>query len=596
MDISFPLSLVHALRERAIHERARLVYRFLSYATHAVPQELELTYGELDRRARAVAAMLQECAAPGERALLVYPTGPDYMAAFLGCLYAGIIAVPAYPPEFGRQAGRLEAIALDCRPVLALTTSEVEEKSRALFLGAATPENAEVLKRVRWIATDGQLDGLGSLWRERLPNPEDVAFLQYTSGSSGEPKGVIVRHSNLTDNLQQLHAALDYRADDHHVTWLPPYHDMGLIGTLLPAIYSGHSCTVMSPFAFLRNPYRWLQQMTLRRATIIGAPNFAYELCARKVPPGGLSELDLRSLRLAFCGAEPVRDATMRRFAETFAQVGLSERALCPAYGLAECTVLASMKPLPERVRALGVDPGLYARGQVEPRADSSRQIVACGRPISRHHTLVVDPDTRRLCGERRIGEIWISGPSVAAGYWGKADATRATFGGELSDDAERSRYPGPFLRTGDLAFMHEGQIYVAGRLKDLIIVHGVNHYPQDLERTVEGCHTALRAGGGVAFSVEDGDEEQVVILHELNPGKHDFAQVFASMRGAVREVHGLDVRTIVFIERGTLLKTTSGKVARKPNRRAFEGGELRIVAVSGPCPEAATRQNAVNA
>jgi acyl-CoA synthetase (AMP-forming)/AMP-acid ligase II len=569
-------SLAHVLQERARRHPERLAFRFLGYgAAGDAPEESVVTYGELERNARAVAALVQGIAQAGDRALLVYPTGPDYVAAFFGCLFAQVVAVPAYPPEYGRMAGRLETMAVDCTPTIALTTRDLVPRCQSLWSGAAA------LRGVRWTATDDRFAGLERLWRPLATGSTTLAFLQYTSGSSGDPKGVMVSHGNLVDNLERLRQGFGYGPDDHHVTWLPPYHDMGLIAALLSAIYTGHACTVMSPFAFLQDPFRWLSEVSRRRGTVVGAPNFAYELCVRKIPAERARDLDLGSLRVAFCGAEPVRPQTMRRFIRHFAAAGLEPKAFRPAYGMAEATVFLSTGPENETTWVLPVAREAYARGEAAvPAADAPAvEAVSCGRPLSGHDVLIVDPDRRVVCPERTVGEVWVSGPSVAHGYWGKVDATAQAFQGRLASDDEAKRHPGPFLRTGDLAFVCEGQLFIAGRLKDLIIVRGVNHYPQDIELTVEASHRALRPGCGAAFSVDDGNEERVVVLHELGAGQHDTESILAGIRRAIRDEHQIDVGAIVLIEPNTLPKTTSGKIARRPSRSAFVEGRLRALA-----------------
>jgi acyl-CoA synthetase (AMP-forming)/AMP-acid ligase II len=577
-------SIVDVLRARAAATPDRVAYEFLDDRADVPAGGASITYAELDRGARAIAALLQANAAPGDRAILVYPTGPDYLRALLGCLYAGIVAVPAYPPEYGRLAGRVATIIANCRPRVVLTTSAILRKSRHAP-GPGQPGSGQPGSAVRWITTDDAFAGLEHMFRSTELERHGLAVLQYTSGSSGDPKGVMVSHAGLLDNLQRLRDAFGYTEDDRQVTWLPPYHDMGLIASLLSALYTGHPCTVMSPFAFLLDPLRWLAEISHRRATCTGAPNFAYELCVRKVSDERLRELDLRSLRLAFCGAEPVRVQTVKAFAQTFAPAGFRAEAFRPAYGLAEATVFVSTTPADTLPAIVALDRDAFGRGALidAPDARDAVRAVSCGPAMAGHDVVIVNPDTRVLCEPAAIGEIWISGPSISKGYWEQPEATRETFDGRLALADEARRHPGPFLRTGDLAFQRAGELFIAGRLKDVIVIRGVNRYPQDIELTAERSHPMLRPGCGAAFAADPGpagDQERLVILHEVNPGDLGRTEgALAAIRAAVRDEHQLDVSAILLIEPRTLPKTTSGKIARRPSRQAYLAGALKVVA-----------------
>jgi acyl-CoA synthetase (AMP-forming)/AMP-acid ligase II len=563
-------SLGHVLRARAAAEPERVAYRFVAFAPDGTRAESSITYDELDRRARAVAALLQGAAEPGDRALLLYSFGPDYLGAFLGCLYAGVVAVPAYPPEYARLSSRIDGIFSDCEPSVVLSTGRVRRQIEGT-------RDRTVPTDARWLATDEAPPGLEHLWSGRPFQADSLAFLQYTSGSSGSPKGVMISNANLADNLARLRRGCPFSADDCQVTWLPPYHDMGLVVALLSALYNGFVSVAMSPFDFLQSPGRWLQEATLQRATVIGAPNFAYDLCLRKISAAQRAELDLSPIRFAYCAAEPVRAETLARFAEAFGPCGFRAEAFSPAYGMAESTVLVSTTPRSQPPRVLPVGERSYARGRALPPepGEPSLRIVSCGLPMSGHDVVVVEPAGHTLCAEREVGEIWVAGPSISQGYWRNPEATAEAYGARLEGPGLAAR--GPFLRTGDLGFFEGGQIYVSGRLKDLIIVRGVNHYPQDIERVVETSHPALRPGCGAAFSVEDGGRERVVVVQEVRPGEADAGPIFEAVRAAVYHRFDLPLDEIVLLEQNAILKTTSGKIARRPCREALLKGELRV-------------------
>ncbi|HET9212138.1 MAG TPA: proline iminopeptidase-family hydrolase, partial [Thermoanaerobaculia bacterium] len=454
-----PATLIDLLRARAGEKGGAPLYTFLA---DGEAEEATLSYGGLDRRARAIGARLQQAGAAGERALLLYPPGLDFIAAFFGCLYAGAVAVPAYPPRAGRTQPRLRAIAGDARPRLVLTTAAIAAK--AAELSEQIPE----LAGAEWIATESLDSSAAERWTPPSLGPGTLAFLQYTSGSTAAPKGVMVTHANLLHNERLIGAAFGMDEESVVVGWLPLYHDMGLIGNVLQPLHAGGRCVLMSPVAFLQRPMRWLEAVSRYRGTVSGGPNFAYELCLRKAAPEALSRLDLSSWRVAYNGAEPVRASTLERFAEAFAPCGFRAEALYPCYGLAEAT--------------------LFVTGGHGARVEKER--VSCGSAWQR--IVTVDPETGE---ERPEGEVWISGPSVARGYWENEEATARDFHAFLPTGE------GPFLRTGDLGFLSGGELYVTGRLKDLIILRGRNHYPQDVELTAERSHPDLHPGGGAAFS-----------------------------------------------------------------------------------------------
>jgi amino acid adenylation domain-containing protein len=560
------------LRARAAERPEQLAFTFL---TDGEAEGGRLTYGELDRRAAAIAAALAGSVRPGERALLLYPPGLDFIAAFFGCLYAGVVAVPAYPPRPNdRSQSRLRAITRDAAPRAALTTE-------AILAGAFEPRGllavAPELAGLRWIPTDAlssSAETAAALLRE--PDPESVAFLQYTSGSTATPKGVMVTHANLLHNERMIGAAFGMDEDSVVIGWLPLYHDMGLIGNVLQPLHAGATCVLMSPVAFLQRPMRWLEAIGRYRGTTSGGPNFAYELCVRKASPEALGGLDLASWRVAFNGAEPVRAATLERFATTFAPCGFRPEAFYPCYGLAEATLFVSGGP----------------PGQA-PRVDSGGRRVSCGHAWLGQRIAVADPETGVEAAPGAEGEVWLAGPSVARGYWENPAATARDFNAFLATGA------GPFLRTGDLGFLLGGELYVTGRLKDLIILRGRNLYPQDVELTAEGAHPDLRPGGGAAFAVETAEndgEERLVIVHEVERRRgtgdvDSIEEIAEALRRAVAAEHEVQIHEVVLIRQGGLPKTSSGKVQRRLCRDLYLAGELPVVgrsalAAADPAPE----------
>jgi acyl-CoA synthetase (AMP-forming)/AMP-acid ligase II/acyl carrier protein len=562
-------TLLDLLRWRSAHQPDRRAYTFLRDGEQ---DEAHITYQELDRRARAIGASLQQVARAGDRALLLYPSGLDYIAAFLGCLYAPVTAVPAYRPNprLERTVMRLRAIARDARPTVVLTTESMV--GAASQLAALDPS----LAGTTWLATDTIADGAAGTWREPAIDRNTLAFLQYTSGSTTTPRGVMVSHGNLMHNEALIKRTIGSTEDSVGVSWLPLFHDMGMIGFVVQPLYTGFPAVLMSPAHFGQKPVRWLRAITRYRGTVSAGPNSAYDLCVRKTTPEERAGLDLSSWRVAVNGAEPVRPETIQRFLANFAQCGLRPDVLVPSYGLAEATLLVSGGPVARRPVVAHAAKAALLHGQVEivpgPQATVSTALAGSGQVLHGQHVLIVDPETRRRCRPDRVGEIWVAGPSVAKGYWNSPEATAATFQARLADIDE-----GAFLRTGDLGFIHDGGLFVTGRIKDLIIVHGGNHAPQDIERTAEGSHPALPPGCGTAFSVDDDVEPQLVVVHEVGRAHLDVdcEEVAAAIRRAVAVEHELVVHTVVLLKTGTLPRTTSGKLQRRGCRDEFLRGTL---------------------
>ena len=566
---------VRLLREQAQRHPDLPVCTFLA---DGEALEASATYAELDARARAIAAAMQGRHSRGDRALLLLPPGLEYVSAFLGCLYAGIVAAPFPSPVLARVSSmlpKLRSVVADLQPDVVLTTTA------GLKLATALTPNLRELGSVPWLASDELGQERADTWSDPGVTADSVAFIQYTSGSTAAPKGVVLTHGNTLHNSAAIQEALGHTARSVGVIWLPPYHDMGLVGGILQPLYVGFPVVLLSPLHFLQRPLRWLAAMSRYRATITAGPDFAYELCVRRTTPEQRMALDLSCVESAVVGAEPVNPATLERFVEAFAPYGFRREALRPSYGLAESTLMVTasaklsttaMQPLPDTPGVKVVDTllGVGAR--------SSRVMVSCGRPSLGQRVVVVDADSGRPCRSDTIGEVWVAGPSVAAGYWNRPEETEAVFGAYLSDTAE-----GPFLRTGDLGFVHEGELFISGRLKDLIIIRGRKLHPTDIERTVARSHPGLRPGGGAAFAISVDGQEQLVVVHETErhraPRDHD--AMIGAIRSAVIEEHDVLVSSVRLVRPGSLPRTANGKAQRSVCRESFLAGVFDLDAES---------------
>jgi acyl transferase domain-containing protein/acyl-CoA synthetase (AMP-forming)/AMP-acid ligase II/acyl carrier protein len=531
-----------------------------------------ITFDELDEGARRIAGALERAGARGERALLLYPQGLDYIVAFFGCLYAGVVAVPLHPPRHSGSNLRLRAVADDCAARFVLSPrATLDDGLRACHRQGEPP--------LIGLATD-VLDGDEPRAGSDIDG-SGVAFLQYTSGSTGAPKGVMVTHGSLAATLEDMDRAYRHRPDSVIVSWLPLFHDLGLIYGALQPVFSGCSAVLLPPVSFLQRPLRWLQAISDHRGTHSAAPNFAYDACVRRIAAEDKVGLDLSSWEVSLNAAEPVREDTNRRFFECFATCGLRPHVVSAGYGLAEATLKVTSVGNGRPRRTLRVDPRALSQNRVvpvPPDDQAGRELSGCGQSHIDSRIIIVDSDTRRRCAPDEIGEIWVQGRSVAAGYFRRPAETAATFGARLADGGEES-----FLRTGDLGFLAEDELFVTGRLADTIIVRGQNHYPQDVELTVQRCHPALAPHCGAAFGLEADGEERLVVINEIS--RHalrdiDAKAVFAAIRRAVAEEHDLRLEAIALIRPSSLPKTSSGKVMRRTCRTRFLAGELDLVAV----------------
>lgn len=563
-------TLVELLRYRASSQPERIAYIFLR---DGEIEEARLTYGELDQKARAIAAHLQSLEAKGERGLLLYPPGLDFISAFFGCLYAGVVAIPAYPPRRNQNLWRLQAIIADSQARFTFTNAALFPSLENQW--AKDPE----LGAMEWIVTDEIDHHLSEDWLEPTLEKNSLAFLQYTSGSTGTPKGVMVSHHNLLINSADLDRGWGHDQDSVMVTWLPTFHDMGLIYGVIQPLYKGFLCYMMSPASFMERPLRWLQALSDKQATHSAAPNFAYDLCVRKIPPEKRATLDLSHWCMALNGAEPVRAEVLKKFAEAFQVSGFKATALCPGYGLAEATLKVTAVSYDSPPYFYTVQANALEKNKLVGATETDTNVqtlVGCGWTTIDTQIVIVNPETLKPCSPEIVGEIWVSGATIAQGYWGKPQETEEIFQAYLADTGA-----GPFLRTGDLGFIKDGELFVIGRLKEIILIRGRNNYPQDIELTVQNSHPALRPSCGAAFTVENKGEEKLVVVQEVERTwlrKIDIDEVKRAIRKAVVQEYDLQVYAIALIRTGSLPKTSSGKIQRRSCRAKFLEGSLEIL------------------
>lgn len=558
-----PHDLVRVLRRHAAERADQNAFVQLGGRS----DEAVLTYAQFDHRARAIASRLLDMGLTGQRVLLAYPHGIDFITGFFGCLYAGCTAVPSYPPH-RRTADRFLAIVADAGVRLVLSTTPVA----AQFQAVTTP--------IPWLATDAIADALADQWKMPDIDLQTLAMLQYTSGSTNQPKGVMVSHANLIHNTLAIYEAfgIDNDKPSTGVSWLPMYHDMGLVGGILEPVLVGGTNVLMSPMTFLQQPIAWLAAISKYRATISGGPNFAYDLCVRRITDVQRATLDLSCWSLAFVGAEPVQADTLERFTATFAPCGFNPAALYPCYGLAEATLMVAGPRRGDGATIRAFNDSALTKNRVEPvpkDAHKARRLVSCGIPIGDLRVAIVDPQTETEVVPGCVGEIWVAGASIAHGYWRKPELARRIFHAFLPDTEDR-----PFLRTGDMGFVFDGQIYVTGRQDDLLIIRGLNHHPQDLEITARRCHPLLEVGLGAVFTVNDCGNQRLVLVQEVTRnGETKITLALDACHKAVLDEHGVVLHTIVLVRCGTIPKTSSGKVQRRACRVAFLAGELNVLA-----------------
>ncbi|WP_322858079.1 long-chain-fatty-acid--AMP ligase FadD32 [Mycobacterium europaeum] len=606
--IRFPdnTNLVKHVEKWARVRGDKLAYRFLDFSTERDGVARDIVWRDFSARNRAVGARLQQVTQPGDRIAILCPQNLDYLIAFFGALYAGRIAVPLFDPGEPGHVGRLHAVLDDCTPSTILTTTEAAEGVRKFIRARSAKE------RPRVIAVDAVPNEVAATWVEPEADENTIAYLQYTSGSTRTPTGVEITHLNLPTNVLQVLNGLEGKEGDRGLSWLPFFHDMGLITALLSPVI-GHNFTFMTPAAFVRRPGRWIREMARKpedapdSEVITVAPNFAFEHAAvRGVPKEGEPPLDLSNVKAILNGSEPVSPASMRKFYEAFAPYGLRETAIKPSYGLAEATLFVSTTPMDEAPRVIHVDRDeLNKQRFVEVPADAPNAVaqVSAGVIGVDEWAVIVDPDTASELPDGQIGEIWLHGKNLGLGYWGKEAETQETFRNILKSrisksHAEGAEDDGLWVRTGDYGTYHNGHLYIAGRIKDLVIIDGRNHYPQDLEYSAQEASKALRTGYVAAFSVpanelpqvvfdnphtglkydpEDGSE-QLVIVAERAPGTHklDYQPIADEIRAAIAVRHGVTIRDLLLVQAGTIPRTSSGKIGRRACRAAYLDGSLR--------------------
>lgn len=561
-------NLVQMLQQRAVEQADRLAFTFLIDGEN---KETNLTFGELDQKARAIAVMLREHIKPGDRVLLLYPPGLEFIIASFGCLYAGAIAVPVYPPEPSRlleTLPRLLGPAKDSKPTVAITTQKI--LSIAYLLFKLSPN----LRNLQWLATDNVPKTRSDHWQEPLLTPDSLAFLMYTSGSTGNPKGVMLSHGNFLHQMKWVALQEKVQAHEKGVSWAPPYHISGLFIGILTPIYLGIHNILMSPLHFLQKPFRWLKAISHYKAFTSGAPNFAYDLCIDQTTSEEKTMLDLSCWRHALIGSEPIRPETLKKFVEAFEPYGFQKKSFLAVYGLTESTMIVSVGQLntPPTIEIVTMD--RFGENPSISKDSTDRTRVGCGEAIGDTQMIIVDPNSMTRCRADKIGEVWVSGSIVAQGYWNRPYETQKTFEAYLSDTKE-----GPFLRTGDLGYIHNQELFITGRLKEMMIIRGINYYPEDIEQTVEKSHPLLRPSCGAVFSIEKDDEERLIIIQEVEPLKKLKAtEVIEKIREAVSKHHHLQVDAIFLIKPESIPRTVTKKIQRYACKEAFTEGALKII------------------
>ena len=524
-------------------------------------EEEKLTFREVFLSARRVAGIINRYAKPGDRVLINDHPGLNYIKSFFGCLLSGVIAVPVYPPRFNQKLERLHGIISNCSPTLAISGKSVRDDIQTRF------KSDPYLTKLHWI-TDLEEE---SRFLPRPYSSDDVALLQYTSGSTSLPKGVMITHKNIMANLEAITHLMEVTSEDINVSWLPPYHDMGLIGSILETFYAGAHSVLMSPFSFIQRPLRWPLAIDKYKATITGGPSFAFHLLTERIDQKQMEGMDLSSLSLIYCGAEPVRKPVLDRFADHFSPCKIDKKALVACYGLAEATLIVSSSPRKTPLSSLKVQTNnfeVHRKAVASENNTQSKSLVSCGRIPPEHEVKIIDPDTCEERPEGEVGEIWFRGPSVALGYW--KEQSSLSFHGKACGKT--------YMRTGDFGLIHKNELYVTGRIKDVMILKGRNLYPQDIEQTVTSGHNALRSTSCAAFSIEDEGEEKLVVVQEID--RHQgrdipYHEIFSAIKEKVVESHGITPHAISLVKTNSIPVTSSGKIQRHLSKKYYQNNEL---------------------
>ncbi len=538
-----------------------------------VNESLRISYRDVVKKAKAVGAELQKHGSKGDHILLLFPAGIEFVISLYACFLTGMVAIPAYPPRRKKIDPRFLSILQDANPSTILATQQIHQDLEQLEL-----KNIN-LDEINMISFESINAEQSEDWQNPKVSKDDILLLQYTSGSTGSPKGIMVSHGNMIHDSECIRQSFGFDENMIVVNWLPNFHDMGLIGNLIQPAYVGGSVITMTPMRFIQEPLNWLKCISKYKGTCSGAPNFAYDYCVDKIPADSVKDLDLSSLNVLYNGSEPVRKQTIERFAKHFKDAKFSSRQFFPCYGMAETVLIITggdytAEPVyfNADVKALENNKAILAK-----EGSESRQLTACGFPWLGMSVMIVNPETKLPCPKGEIGEIWAKGSSITKGYWNKPEETEHTYHAYL-----RGTDSGPWLRTGDLGFIHEGQLYVSGRLKDLIIIRGANFFPNDIEHSVENCHDALRKNASAAFSMDIDDKEKLIIIQELERAyMRDFneEEIFESMRNAVFADHGIQPDIILLTKMGSIKKTSSGKTQRFAMRDIWKNDELDVLA-----------------
>ncbi len=560
---------VEVIQKRAQATPDHVVYRFLE---DGINESDIMTYARLEKVAKSVAVALQRMGEKGDRVLMLYPPGLSYVASLFGCFYGGFIAVPAYPPRRNRGIGRLLSIIADANAKIGLVTRQIYNDIERNF------KDEPLLNHMQWIIYDDIDEQQSTEFVPTQINPEDIALLQYTSGSTGHPKGVMITQLNLLYNSEYIRRSFGLGKASVGLNWLPVFHDMGLIGGVLQAAYLGAINIGMPPMAFLKNPSHWLEAIQKYKATTGGGPNFSFDYCVQKTNTQENNKLDLSSMTVFYCGAEPIRKSTYRTFENHFKDAQVTPNQLYSCYGMAETTLIVTGIDPGSEAQFLSVDTEALSFNKVviSSNGKNSTAIAGCGHTWMETKVEIINPDTFSPSLPHEVGEIWVSGPTVAKGYWNKQEETERTF------QAYTTEGKGPFLRTGDLGFLYENELFVTGRLKDLIIIRGANFYPSDIEFTMQKAHSDLRENSGAAFPITHNNEEVLVVVQELERTamrntNHD--EIITTIRKAIAEEHEIEVFAVILIKTGSIPLTSSGKIQRRQSRYEYLNGELQVVA-----------------
>jgi len=541
-------------------------------------EPVKLTYAELEHGARKVASTLLQNCQSGDRALMLYPAGLEFITAFYACLYAGMVAVPAYPPRKNQKLNRLKAIINDAEAAVVMTSVKAAQVSKPLF------EADETLSTLFWVESDSfSLSDADDVLVDEASSsisPDDIVFLQYTSGSTGNPKGVMVSHANLMSNMEVIYTSCEYTPDMVGVSWLPHFHDMGLMAGVVQPVYSGTEVIFMAPAYFLQKPVRWIEMMSKYKATATAGPNFAYDLCVEKISDEEIEGLDLSHLKIALNGAEPVHASTLKKFSEKFAKCGFRSKAHFPSYGMAETTLMLTSVNVSDEAKVLSIDALDLQDGVItvhEHAVDATQEMVSSGHAWTDHEVTIVDQEKLNTLADDLVGEVWVRGSSITQGYWKNPEKTEEDFNAFTSDTKK-----GPYLRTGDLGFLHEGELYICGRAKDLLIIRGKNYYPQDLEQVAGESHESVTLGNTAAFSLEIEEKESLVIVQEIERTqmrKFNEEEVFDAIIESIAMDCELQVYDILLLRPGQVLKTSSGKIQRHANKQAYLNDDFKVLA-----------------